>query len=60
MMVVDPMRNIPKCCGEKTESADNYLDAFDDYLKIQQINVVDANMAQIITRFGYSLIGKDV
>ena len=34
MVVVDPMRNIPKFSGEKTESADNHLDAFDDYLKI--------------------------
>ena len=58
IMVVDPMRNSPKFSGEKTESADNHLDAFDDYLEIQQINVADANVAQIITRFGYSLFGK--
>ena len=58
MVVVDPMRNLPKFPGEKTESADNHLDAFDDYLKIQQINVADANVAQIITRFGYSLLRK--
>ena len=58
MVVVDPMRNLPKFSGEKTESADNHLDAFDDYLEIQQINVVDANVGQIITRFGYSLFGK--
>ena len=41
--VVDPMRNLPKFSGEKTESADNHLDAFDDYLEIQQIIVADAN-----------------
>ena len=52
------MKNLPKFSGEKTESADNHLVAFDDYLEIQQINVADANMAQIITRFGYSLFGK--
>ena len=50
MVVVDPMRNLLKFSGEKTESADNHLDAFDDYLEIHQINVVDANVAQIITR----------
>ena len=55
MVVVDPMKNLPKFSGEKTESADNHLDAFDDYLEIQQIDVADANVAQIITRFGYSL-----
>ena len=27
-------------------------------MEIQQINVADANVAQIITRFGYSLFGK--
>ena len=58
MVVVDPMRNVPKFSGEKTESVDNHLDAFDNYLEIQQINVADANVAQIITRFGYSLFGK--
>ena len=58
IVVFDPMRNLPKFSGEKTESADNHLDGFDDYLKIQLINVADANMAQIITRFGYSLFGK--
>ena len=58
MVVVDPMINIPKFSGEKTELADNHLDAFDDYLEIQQVNVPDAKMAQIITRFGYSLFGK--
>ena len=58
MVVVDPMRNVPKFSGEKTESADNHLDAFDDYLGIKQINVADANVAQIITGFGYSLSGK--
>ena len=58
IVVVDPMRNLPKFSGEKTKSADNHLDAFDDYLEIQQINVADANVAQIITRFGYSLFGK--
>ena len=58
MVVIDPMRNLPKFSGEKTESADNHLDAFDDYLEILQINVADANMAQIITRVGYSLFGK--
>ena len=58
MVVVDPMRNLSKFSSEKTESADNHLDAYDDYLEIQQINVADANVAQIITRFGYSLFGK--
>ena len=58
MVVVDPMRNLPKFSGEKTESADDHVDAFDDYLEIQQINVADANVAQIITRFCYSLFGK--
>ena len=58
MVVADPMQNLPKCSSEKTESADNHLDAFDDSLKIQQINVADANVAQLITRFGYSLFGK--
>ena len=58
MVVIDPMRNLPKFSGEKTESEDNHLDAFDDYLEIQQINIADANVVQIITRFGYSLFGK--
>ena len=58
MEVIDPMRNLPKFSGEKMESADNTFDAFDDYVEIQQINVADANMVQIITRFGYSLLGK--
>ena len=58
MVVVDPMRNLPKFSGEKTESAGNHLGAFDYYLEIQQINVPDANVAQIITGFGYSLFGK--
>ena len=58
MVVVDPMRNLPEFSAEKTESADNHLDAFDDYLEIQQINAADANVAQIITKFGYSLFGK--
>ena len=58
MVVVDPMKNLPKFSGEKTESADNHLDAFDDYLEIQQINVVDTNVAYIITRFGYLLFDK--
>ena len=58
MVVVDPIKNLSKFSGEKTESPDNHLDAFDDYLEIQQIAVADANVAQIITRFGYSLFGK--
>ena len=58
MVVLDPMKNLPKFSGGKTESADNHLDALDDYLEIQQINVADANVAQIITRCGYSLFGK--
>ena len=58
MVIVNSMRNLPNIYGEKTESADNHLDAFDDNLKIQQINVADANLAQIIARFGYSLFGK--
>ena len=36
MMVVDCMRNLPAFSGEKTESAENHLDAFDDYLEIQK------------------------
>ena len=58
MVVVDPIRNLAKFSGEKTESADNHLDAFDDYLEIQEINVIDANVAQIISGFGYSLFGR--
>ena len=58
MLVVDPMRNLPKFSGEKTESAENHLDAFDDYLKIQQAHVFNVNVAQIITRFGYLLFDK--
>ena len=58
MVVGDPMRNLPKFSGKKTESADNHLDVFDDYLGIEQINAADANVAQIITTFGYSLFGK--
>ena len=58
MTVVDPMPNLPKVSSEKTESTDNHLDAFDDYLEIHQINVADAKVAQIITRFGYSLFGR--
>ena len=58
MVVVDPMKNLPKFSGEKTESADTHLDAFDDYLEIQQIDVAVANVAQIITTFGFSLFGK--
>ena len=46
------MRNLPNFSGEKTESADNHLDVFDDYLEVHQINVGDTNVAQIITRFG--------
>ena len=45
MVVLDPMKNLPKFSGEKTESADIHLDAFDDYLEIQQIEVADANVA---------------
>ena len=58
MVVVDSMRNLPKFSGEKTESADNHLDTFDDYLEIQHIKVDGANVAQFIMRFGYSLFGK--
>ena len=58
MVVVDPIGNVPKFSDEKTESADNYHDAFDDYLEIQQINAADANVVQIITRFVYSLLIK--
>ena len=58
MVVVEPMRNLPKFSSEKTESADNHLNAFGDYLEIQQINVADANVTQIITRIGHSLFGK--
>ena len=58
IVVVDPMKNLSEFSGKKTESGDHHLNAFDDHLKIQQINVVVANIAQIITRFGYSLFGK--
>ena len=58
MVVVDPMTNLPTYSCEKTESEDNHLDAFDDYVEIQQIYVVEANVAQIITIFGYSLFSK--
>ena len=58
MEAADPMKNLPKFSGERTESANIHLDAFDDYLEIQQIDVADSNVAQIITRFGYSLFGK--
>ena len=46
MVVVDPMRNLTKFSVEKTESADNHRNAFDDYLEIPQINVVDANVVR--------------
>ena len=58
MVAVDPMRNLPKFSGEKPVSVDNHLDALNSYLEIQQINDLDANLVQIITRFGYSLFGK--
>ena len=32
--------------GERTESADNHLDAFDGYVEIKQIDIVDANHDQ--------------
>ena len=35
MVVFNPTTNLPKFSGEKTESAGNHLDAFDDYLEIQ-------------------------
>ena len=35
-----------------------HLGAFDDYLDIQQTNVVDASVAQIMARFCYSIFGK--
>ena len=57
-MALDPMRSLPNFSGEKTESTDNHLDAFDDCPKIHQIHVVDANITKIIARFGYSLFGK--
>ena len=56
MVVVDPMRNLAKFSGEKTESTDNHLDAFGDYLEIQQINVADANVVQIITQIWLFII----
>ena len=52
------MRNLAKFSGEKTELVVNHLYTFDNYLQIQQINIVDAHEAHIITRFGYSLFGK--
>ena len=56
--MLTPMINLPNLSGQKTELVDNHHDAFDDYLEFQQINVADANVAQIITRFCYSLFGK--
>ena len=38
LVIVDPMRNLPKFCGEKIDSADNHLDAFDDYLEYNSSN----------------------
>ena len=35
IVVVDPMRIVPKFSGEKSESANNHLDVFDNYLEIQ-------------------------
>ena len=32
-----PHETLPKFSGEKTESADNHLDAFDNYLEIKKI-----------------------
>ena len=58
MVVVDPMRYLPKFPGEKMESEDNHLDAFYGYLLIQHINVADANVTKIIAIFGYSLFGR--
>ena len=49
MVVVCPMRNLPKFFCEKTESAGTHLDPFNDYLEIQQVDVVDTNVAQITT-----------
>ena len=53
MVVIDPMKNLPKFSGNKTESADNHLDAFNDHLEIHQINLANVNAVQIITRLGY-------
>ena len=58
MVAVDHMRNLPKFSGKKTKSPDNHLDAFDDYLKIQKLTIVNANVVQIITKSNYSLFGK--
>ena len=58
MVVADPMRPLPRFSGENTESAEKYLDAFDDYLEIQKHNVVDCNITQIIISVGYSLFGN--
>ena len=58
MVVTDPMRNLQIFSAEKNESTDNHLDVFVDYLEVKQINIVDDNVAQIITRFGYSLFSK--
>ena len=50
MQVVDPIRKLCRFSGNKTGSA-KILDAFDDYLEIWQINVVDTKEAQIINMF---------
>ena len=58
MVVVDSMRRLPQFSDENSESADNHLSKFDDYPEIQQFNIIDVNVAKIITRLGYSSFGK--
>ena len=58
MVVAESMRNLPLFSHKEAKSADNYLNVFDDYLEMQQINAIDATVAQIITRFSYNLLGK--
>ena len=50
------MRNLSKYSGKKADSDGNHLDAFDDNLERQQVNIVDAKVAQIIIRSGYSVV----
>ena len=41
MVVVVPMRNLPKFYGEKTELAGNNFDAFDHDPEMQQSNAAE-------------------
>ena len=45
IVVIDIVRHLHTFPDEKTESADNHLDVFDVFMQIQQINIIDANVA---------------